>query len=103
MVIANIGAIIGGLFFGTLSQRFGRRRMLVMTSVLCLPAIPLWLYGGAVVPLVIGAFLMQLVVQGCWGIIPAHLNELSPPDARGTFPGTVYSTSAISSRPTPKL
>jgi SHS family lactate transporter-like MFS transporter len=90
VVIANIGAILGGLFFGGLSQRLGRRRVLVITSLLCLPAIPLWLYGDAAVPLVMGAFLMQLVVQGCWGIIPAHLNELSPSDARGTFPGTVY-------------
>jgi SHS family lactate transporter-like MFS transporter len=90
VVIANLGAILGGLFFGTLSQRLGRRRVLVITSLLCLPAIPLWLYGGAAVPLALGAFLMQLVVQGCWGIIPAHLNEISPSDARGTFPGTVY-------------
>jgi SHS family lactate transporter-like MFS transporter len=90
VVIANIGAILGGLFFGTLSQRFGRRRMLAITALLCLPAIPLWLYGGSAAPLALGAFLMQFVVQGCWGIIPAHLNELSPSDARGTFPGTVY-------------
>ena len=90
VVIANIGAILGGLVFGTMSQRFGRRRALMLASLLCLPAIAVWLNADAAVALAIGAFLMQFLVQGCWGIIPAHLNELSPADARGTFPGTVY-------------
>jgi SHS family lactate transporter-like MFS transporter len=90
VVIANLGAIAGGLFFGAMSQRFGRRRALVLAALLCLPAIPVWLNSDAAVALAVGAFLMQFVVQGCWGIIPAHLNELSPADARGTFPGTVY-------------
>jgi SHS family lactate transporter-like MFS transporter len=90
VVIANLGAIVGGMFFGAISQRFGRRRALVLAALLCLPAIPLWLNSNAAVVLAVGAFLMQFVVQGCWGIIPAHLNELSPADARGTFPGTVY-------------
>jgi SHS family lactate transporter-like MFS transporter len=90
VVIANIGAILGGLICGTLSQRFGRRRTLVAASLLCLPALPLWIAGENVVGLALGAFAMQFVVQGCWGLIPAHLNELSPAEARGTFPGTVY-------------
>jgi SHS family lactate transporter-like MFS transporter len=90
LVIANIGAIIGGLAFGTLSQSFGRRRMLVIAALLCLPMIPLWAFSQNVFQLTAGAFLMQIMVQGCWGLIPAHLNELSPPDARGTFPGVVY-------------
>jgi len=90
VVIANIGAILGGLTFGTLSQRFGRGRTLMVAALLCLPAVPLWIGSEGAVALALGAFAMQFVVQGCWGLIPAHLNELSPSDARGTFPGTVY-------------
>jgi SHS family lactate transporter-like MFS transporter len=90
VVIANIGAILGGLTFGTLSQRFGRGRTLMVAALLCLPAVPLWIGSEGAIALGIGAFVMQFVVQGCWGLIPAHLNELSPGDARGTFPGTVY-------------
>jgi SHS family lactate transporter-like MFS transporter len=90
VVIANIGAILGGLTFGTLSQRFGRRRTLVAASLLSLPALPLWIASESALALALGAFVMQFIVQGCWGVIPAHLNELSPAEARGTFPGTVY-------------
>jgi MFS transporter, SHS family, lactate transporter len=90
VVIANIGAILGGLTFGTLSQRFGRGRTLMAAALLCLPAVPLWIWSENAVSLALGAFVMQFMVQGCWGLIPAHLNELSPGDARSTFPGTVY-------------
>lgn len=90
VVVANIGAILGGLTFGTLSQRFGRRRTLVAAALLGVPAIPLWIASQTAFALAAGAFVMQFLVQGCWGIIPAHLNELSPAEARGTFPGTVY-------------
>ena len=89
-VVAYLGAILGGLTFGTLSQRFGRRRTLVTAALLCLPALPLWILSQGAIALALGAFAMQFVVQGCWGLIPAHLNELSPGEARGTFPGTVY-------------
>ena len=90
VVIANIGAILGGLTFGTVSQRFGRTRTLVTAALLGLPAIPLWIASESAVALALGAFVMMFLVQGCWGVIPAHLNELSPAEARGTFPGTVY-------------
>jgi MFS transporter, SHS family, lactate transporter len=90
VVIANVGGICGGLFFGMFSQRFGRRRALVLAALLCLPAMPVWLDTNTAPGLAIGAFLIQFAVQGCWGVIPAHLNELSPAEARGTFPGTVY-------------
>ncbi len=90
IVVANLGAILGGLTFGALSQRFGRRHTLVVAALLCLPMLPLWIAGDSSVALATGAFAMQFVVQGCWGIIPAHLNELSPAEVRGTFPGTVY-------------
>ena len=89
-VIYNIGAICGGLFFGTLSERFGRRRCIVIAALLCLPVIPLWAFSSSAALLALGAFLMQFAVQGAWGVIPVHLNELSPDAARGTFPGFVY-------------
>jgi SHS family lactate transporter-like MFS transporter len=90
VIVANIGAILGGIVFGTLSQRFGRRRTLIIGALLSLPVLPLWLYTDSAVALTIGAFAMQFMVQGCWGLVPAHLNELSPSEARGTFPGVVY-------------
>jgi SHS family lactate transporter-like MFS transporter len=89
-VVYNIGAICGGLFFGSLSQRIGRRRAIVIAALLSLPIIPLWAFGATPVTLATAAFAMQFMVQGAWGVIPAHLNELSPADARGTFPGFTY-------------
>ncbi|HEX5418387.1 MAG TPA: MFS transporter [Gammaproteobacteria bacterium] len=89
-IVYNIGAIIGGLAFGMLSQRYGRRRMIVIGALLSILAAPLWAFAPTAALLGLGAFLMQVFVQGCWGIIPAHLNEISPPEARATFPGTVY-------------
>ena len=89
-IIYNIGAMIGGVFFGTISQRIGRRRAIVTAALLALPVIPLWAFGATPVIIGLGAFLMQICVQGAWGVVPAHLNELSPPDIRGTFPGLVY-------------
>jgi SHS family lactate transporter-like MFS transporter len=89
-VIYNIGAICGGLLFGTLSERFGRRRCIVMAALLSLPVIPLWAFSNSVALIAIGAFLMQFMVQGAWGVVPVHLNEISPDTARGTFPGFVY-------------
>ena len=88
--IANLGAICGGILFGGLSQRLGRRRAIVTAAVLGILMIPLWAFSQTVVLLALGGFMMQFMVQGAWGIIPAHLNELSPAGARGTFPGFVY-------------
>ena len=88
--IYNVGAIIGGIGFGSLSERFGRRRTIVLTSLLSLPVLPLWAFSASAVWLAVGAFLMQVLVQGAWGVIPVHLNELSPGEARGTFPGFTY-------------
>jgi MFS transporter, SHS family, lactate transporter len=89
-VVYNIGAIFGGLLFGTLSQPIGRRRAIVIAALLTLPLIPVWAYGAGPVALAIGAFLMQFAVQGAWGVVPAHLNELAPAEVRGTFPGFAY-------------
>jgi MFS transporter, SHS family, lactate transporter len=90
VIIANIGAIIGGILFGTLSQRIGRRRAIIIAALLALPIIPLWAFSTSVVLLGVGAFLIQISVQGAWGVIPVHLNELSPDEVRGTFPGFAY-------------
>ena len=89
-VIYNIGAIIGGISFGSMSERFGRRRIIIIASLLSLAVLPLWAFSTTAVWLATGAFLMQIMVQGAWGVVPVHLNELSPDDARGTFPGFVY-------------
>jgi SHS family lactate transporter-like MFS transporter len=89
-VIYNIGAIIGGLSFGALSEYFGRRRLIIIAAALSLVVLPLWAFSTSAVWLAAGAFLMQVMVQGAWGVIPVHLNELSPDEARGTFPGFVY-------------
>jgi SHS family lactate transporter-like MFS transporter len=90
LVIANIGAIIGGLFFGSYSQTFGRRKTIILVTLLALPVIYFWSHGTTPVALALGAFLMQVCVQGAWGVVPAHLNELAPASARGTFAGTCY-------------
>jgi SHS family lactate transporter-like MFS transporter len=89
-ILYNIGAIIGGLSFGLFSQSFGRRRAIILAALCAIPISYLWAFSATAGMLALGAFLMQFFVQGAWGVIPAHLNELSPADARGTFPGTVY-------------
>ena len=89
-IVLNLGAIVGGLFFGAWSERIGRRRAIVIASLLALPMIPLWAYGGSVLLLGIGVFLLQVMVQGAWGVVPVHLNELSPDGVRGTLPGFAY-------------
>jgi SHS family lactate transporter-like MFS transporter len=89
-VVANLGALAGGILFGTWSEKIGRRRAIVIAALLAIPVIPLWAYSRSVPMLAVGGFLMQFMVQGAWGVIPAHLNELSPPAVRGTFPGFAY-------------
>ncbi len=88
--IAALGAIVGGILFGWLSQRVGRRWMIIVAAVLGLLLIRVWTGGTTFSTLALGGFLMQFAVQGAWGIIPAHLNEISPALARGTFPAFVY-------------
>jgi SHS family lactate transporter-like MFS transporter len=89
-VVYNIGAIIGALCVGQLSETVGRRKAIMLALGLSLLSIPAWAFGGSVLTLVIGAFAMQTGVQGAFGVIPAHLNELSPDAIRGLFPGFVY-------------
>lgn len=90
LVCMNIAAMLGGLAFGAASQRIGRRAGIVIAALLSLPAIPLWAFSSHPLMVGIGAFFMQFFVQGAWGVIPAHLNELSPAAIRATFPGLTY-------------
>jgi SHS family lactate transporter-like MFS transporter len=88
--VANLGAIFGGILFGALSQSWGRRRAIVTAALVGLVAIPLWVFAPTTALLALGAFILQFFVQGAWGVVPVHLNELSPGSVRGTFPGFVY-------------
>ncbi len=90
VVIANLGALLGGITCGTLSEKFGRKRTIVCAALLSIPMIPIWAYSHTAWSLALGGFLMQFMVQGAWGVIPAHLNELSPGPVRAVFPGFVY-------------
>jgi MFS transporter, SHS family, lactate transporter len=89
-IVANLGAIVGDLFFGLISEKIGRVNAITIAALLALPALPLWAYSSTPFMLAIGAFIMQISVQGAWGVIPAHLNELSPGPVRATLPGFVY-------------
>ncbi len=89
-ILYNIGAICGGVLFGRLSSRIGRRAAIAVAALLALPALPFWAYSTSVTAIAIAAFAMQLMVQGAWGVVPAHLTELSPEGMRATFPGVVY-------------
>ena len=89
-IIYAVGAICGGVIFGHLSQKFGRRRAIIVAAGCGMLLIPLWVFSPGLTLLVIGGFAMQFMVQGAWGIVPVHLNELSPTQVRGTFPGLAY-------------
>jgi SHS family lactate transporter-like MFS transporter len=88
--IMNLGAMVGGISFGIWSERIGRKRAIIIAALLALPVIPLWAFSATPVLLAAGAFLIQVAVQGAWGIVPVHLNELSPALARSLFPGFAY-------------
>ncbi|WP_047249435.1 MFS transporter [Chromobacterium subtsugae] len=89
-ICLNVGAIVGGLAIGGLSERIGRRNAITLAALFALPVLPLWAFSSTPLMLAAGAFLMQIAVQGAWGVIPAHLNEISPTAVRATFPGLVY-------------
>lgn len=90
VAVGNVGALIGGVLFGSWSELWGRRRAILTASLLALPMIPLWMWSHTAVLLGMGGFLMQFAVQGAWGVIPAHLTELSPAAVRAIFPGVAY-------------
>jgi MFS transporter, SHS family, lactate transporter len=98
-VLYNIAAVLGALFFGFLSQRIGRRYAIMLALVLSLFSIPAWAFGGTVLTLVLGSCLMQAGGQGAFGVIPAHINELSPSSVRGLFPGFVYQLGVLLASP----
>ena len=89
-ILYNVGAVLGSFSFGYVSEKFGRRHTILMALVLALVVIPAWAFGGSLATLALGAFVMQMGVQGAWGVIPAHLNELSPDATRGLMPGFAY-------------
>lgn len=89
-ITLNIGAIIGGIAFGSISEKIGRRKAILIAALIALPVLPLWAFSEGPIALAAGAFLMQISVQGAWGVIPVHLNEISPDAIRATFPGLVY-------------
>ncbi len=93
--ISMVGAILGGLLIGWLSDRFGRRRAMIAAFVCAVALVPLWAYAPSLALLVAGAFFIQFMVQGAWGIIPAHLSELSPDSVRGFLPGFAYQCGAV--------
>jgi MFS transporter, SHS family, lactate transporter len=90
IIVGNLGAIVGGLTFGYMSEKIGRVNAITIASIIALPAIPLWAFSSTPFLLAIGAFVMQIAVQGAWGVIPAHLNELAPGPVRATLPAFVY-------------
>ena len=90
IIVANLGAIAGGLSFGFISEKIGRVNAITVAALIALPALPLWAYSTTPVMLALGAFVMQIAVQGAWGVVPAHLNELSPGAVRATLPAFVY-------------
>ena len=89
-IVYAFGAICGGTIVGFYSQRWGRRRCIILCALCGIVLIPLWIFAPTTALLIIGGFLMQFMVQGAWGVVPVHLNELSPPEYRGTFPGLAY-------------
>jgi SHS family lactate transporter-like MFS transporter len=99
----NIAAVVGSCSFGFLSEHVGRRWTIVLALALSLAVIPAWAFGGTLLALALGACLMQVGVQGAWGIIPAHLNELSPHAVRGLMPGFAYQLGILFAAPTNNL
>lgn len=89
-IFYNIAAMLGGVFFGVLSEKIGRKKAIMVATFLALPVIPLWAFASGSLMIGVGAFLMQFMVQGAWGVIPSWLTELVPANARAVLPGFVY-------------
>jgi SHS family lactate transporter-like MFS transporter len=98
-----LGAILGGTFCGHISDRIGRRRTIVCALAVAVAAIPLWAYAPSLPLLFLGGFVMQALVQGAWGVIPAHLTELSPDSVRGFLPGFGYQMGVLFSSAIPRI
>jgi MFS transporter, SHS family, lactate transporter len=98
-ILYNVGAILGALAIGQLSEKIGRRWSMIAALGLALVALPAWAFGNSLAMLAAGAFVMQFGVQGVFGVVPAHLNELSPPSVRSLFPGVVYQLGTLIGAP----
>ncbi len=98
-ILYTVGGIVGSLFFGQLSQHFGRRNTIILALAIALLAIPAWAFGTSLAALVAGSILIQFGVQGSMGVVPAHLNELSPDSVRSLFPGFVYQFGVLLASP----
>ncbi len=99
----NVGAVVGAVIFGLLSERIGRRYSMLAALVVSLAIMPAWAFGSTMLVLALGAFVMQVGVQGAWGIIPVHLNELSPHAVRGLLPGFTYQIGILLAASTPRV
>jgi len=86
----NIAAMMGGVFFGSLSEKIGRKKAIIIAALLALPVLPLWAFSSGSFTIGLGAFLMQFMVQGAWGVVPTWLTELVPANTRAILPGFVY-------------
>src|SRR5262249_10524101 len=102
-ILYNVGAVLGAIAFGHLSERIGRRYSILAALALSLAMIWPWSFGGSIALLAAGAFLMQFGVQGAWGIVPAHLNEVAPDAVRGLVPGLAYQLGILIASPTSNL
>jgi SHS family lactate transporter-like MFS transporter len=103
VIFYNMGAVLGAVVFGQLSQKLGRRRSMLLALSVSLVTIPAWAFGSSLHRLALAAFVMQIGVQGAWGIIPAHLNELAPDSVRGLMPGFAYQMGILIAAPTNTL
>lgn len=99
VILLNIGAVVGAITFGHISEKLGRRHSMIAAIMVCLLVLPVWAFVGALPAIAISAFLMHVGVQGSWGIIPAHLNELSPDETRGLMPGFAYQLGILFAAP----
>jgi SHS family lactate transporter-like MFS transporter len=99
--LTMVGALLGGVLLGGLSDRVGRRRAMIGALLVGVLLIPLWLFAPSTPLILAGGFLMQFMVQGAWGVIPAHVNELSPDQLRGFFPGLAYQFGVLIAALTP--
>ena len=95
VMISSFGALLGGICCGAVSERLGRKRTIITAALLAIPMVPLWAWSHSVVLLAVGGFLVQFMVQGAWGVVPAHLNELAPGPVRAIFPGLAYQLGSL--------
>ena len=99
-MVYNVAAVVGSMIFGALSQRVGRRKGMMVALGLCLVVVPLWAFGAGLATVVVTSVILQIGVQGAWGIIPVHLNELAADAIRGLMPGLAYQLGILFASPT---